>query len=276
MRGAQLVNQKKFFQLAKIIARADRKSPLVQGVMDDNEVELNPQQLLEQHISRLYCEYNPPHRGAVCHALLSREREINRIAGPFQINLVEMRQALKRLAKNKALGIDGLPDNTLHAIAKLTTEKEGFAGTEFLMERVNEVFARTVWPSYLGTAKFVPLSKTDSEYPAPNDVRTMAVLPAISKLLEICILGRLEAVVYRDTRIIDDAQSGFRPGSGTEVHLVRVLGAIERITRSLNHEDDLAGRHEGYHLVFLDLKKAYDNVDRDLLLTRMLNAEIPT
>ena len=44
-----------------------------------------------------------------------------------------MRQALKRLAKNKALGIDGLPDNTLHEIAKLTMEEEGFAGTEFLM-----------------------------------------------------------------------------------------------------------------------------------------------
>ena len=83
MRGAQLVNQKKFFQLAKIIARADRKSPLVQGVMDDDEVELNPQELLEKHISSLYCEYNPPHLGMVSQALLNREHDINRIAGPF-------------------------------------------------------------------------------------------------------------------------------------------------------------------------------------------------
>ena len=60
------------------------------------------------------------------------------------------------------------------------------------------------------------------------------------------------------------------------MHLVRVLNAIEKITRTLNNDDALAGRHEGYHLIFLDLKKAYDNVDRDLLITRMLNAEIPS
>ena len=187
-----------------------------------------------------------------------------------------MRTALKRLAKNKALGVDCLPDNTLHQIAKLSFEKDQFDGTEFLRSRVNAIFARVNWPSYLGTAKFVPLSKTDSEYPAPNDVRTIAVLPAISKLIEICILGRLEAVAYSDNRIIDDAQSGFRPGSGTEVHLVRVLRAIEMITGTLNLKETAEDKHEGYHLAFLDLKKAYDNVDRDLLLARMLALQIPT
>ena len=154
-------------------------------------------------------------------------------------------------------------------------ENDGFNGTEFLMDRLNLILGRTVWPSYLGMAKFVPLSKTESEFPAPNDVRTIAVLPAISKLVEICILGRLEPIVYGDPHIIDDAQTGFRPGSGTEVHLIRVLGAIEQITESLNRKDALNERHEGYHLAFLDLKKAYDNVDRDILLARMLTVGIP-
>ena len=62
-----------------------------------------------------------------------------------------------------------------------------------------------VWPAYLGTARFVPLSKTDSAFPKPDDVRTIAVLPAISKLIEICILQRLEPLAYRNTRLIDDA-----------------------------------------------------------------------
>ena len=171
-----------------MIANADRKSPLVQGVLDDGEVELNPQELLERHISRLYCEYNPAYRGAVSHAVRSKERDIRRRLGTFQVSEAEMQTAIKRLSKNKALGLDGLPDNTLHAVAALTEEEDGFAGLQFLTSRLNEVFASEVWPSYLGTAKFVPLSKTDSEFPAPNDVRTIAVLPAISKLLEICIL----------------------------------------------------------------------------------------
>ena len=76
--------------------------------------------------------------------------------------------------------------------------------------------------------------------------------------------------------LIDDAQSGFRPGSGTEVHLVRVLTALEDITSSLNARAELnQPRHEGYHLVFLDLKKAYDNVDRDILVARLLANGLP-
>ena len=84
-------------------------------------------------------------------------------------------------------------------------------------------------------------------------------------------------MAYGDNRIIDDAQAGFRPGCGTEVHLARVLGAVEEITSSLNPREDahLQPRHEDYRLVFLDLKKAYDNVDRDLLLARMLSQDIP-
>ena len=83
MRKAQFVNQGKFFQLAKIIARADRKSPLVQGVMNDEEVELNPQELLEQHLSKLYCEYNPIHRGIVSRELMHYEQDITRASGVF-------------------------------------------------------------------------------------------------------------------------------------------------------------------------------------------------
>ena len=106
-------------------------------------------------------------------------------------------------------------------------------------------------------------------------MRTIAVLPAFSKLVEISILQKLEPIVYNDPRIIDYAQTGFRPGCGTEVHLVRVLNAIETVTNSLNDkENQNEERLDQYHLVFLDLRKAYDNVDRDILLARMLGQAI--
>ena len=279
MRDAQFVNQAKFFQLAKVLARADRKSPLVQGVVSENDAEVNldPLELLEQHIERLYCSYNRPLRGTVCRNLLRHEQQIKEAEGHLQITIEETRSAIARLARNKALGIDCLPDNSLHAIAKLTGEEDGFDGTQFLQERINEIFQMRVWPAYLGTARFVPLSKTDSAFPVPDNVRTIAVLPAISKLIEICILQRLEPLAYRNIFLVDNAQSGFRPGSGTEVHLVRVLKALEEITNSLNNRDDpVLPRHEGYHLVFLDLKKAYDNVDRDILVARILANGLPS
>ena len=40
----------------------------------------------------------------------------------------ETKTAMTRLARNKALGVDGLPDYTLHEIAKLTLEEDGLDG----------------------------------------------------------------------------------------------------------------------------------------------------
>ena len=51
--------------------------------MDDNEVELNPQELLEQHISKLYCEYHPPHLNTVSEEIRAKEHEITRVSGVF-------------------------------------------------------------------------------------------------------------------------------------------------------------------------------------------------
>ena len=49
-------------------------------------------------------------------------------------------------------------------------------------------------PKYLDVAKIIPISKDKSNplYPNTGDVRTIAVLTSITKLYELCILGRLD------------------------------------------------------------------------------------
>ena len=127
--------------MAKVLAKADRKSPLVQGVVSENdaEIDLDPLELLEQHIERLYCTYDRPLRGSVSHNLLRHERQIKEVEGHLQISREEAESAISRLARNKALGVDCLPDNSIHAIAQLTSEEDGFDGTQFLQERINAI-----------------------------------------------------------------------------------------------------------------------------------------
>ena len=185
--------------------------------MDDFEVELDQSDPMDNLLSNLYCSYRKPVQWATVNALLNHEPQITELYGPFAISSAELSVAIARLSKNKAVGVDGLSDNTLHEVVKLTLKKDGIDGLNLITGKINSIFASRSWPKYIGTARFIPLSKTSEEYPSIEQVRTIAILPAISKLLELCIMGRLEPIVYSNANLIDNSQAGFRPGCGTEV-----------------------------------------------------------
>ena len=67
------------------------------------------------------------------------------------------------------------------------------------------------WPEYLTTARVVPISKTDSAFPPVGSIRTVAVLPAVTKLMELLVMEELEKGA-RDRRLIAKEQQGFRKG----------------------------------------------------------------
>ena len=182
---------------------------------------------MDNLLYNLYCDYRKPVQWATVNALLNHEPRITDVCGPFVVTKAELSAAIARLSKDKAVGVDGLSDKTLHEVAKLTMQKDGVDGLNLITEKINTIFAARSWPKYIGTARFIPLSKNKDEYPSVDQIRTIAILPAISKLLELCVMGRLEPIVYKDKNIIDDSQAGFRPGCGTEVQLNRLIVAIE-------------------------------------------------
>ena len=91
--------------------------------------------------------------------------------------------ALRKLAQGKATGYDGLPDTILKELGKTKSIKLK------LMDQFNLWARRGFLPGYLTIAKVIPLSKDkdNSQFPAVGDVRTIAVLPALTKLYELCI-----------------------------------------------------------------------------------------
>ena len=160
----------------------------------------------------LYCNYERPGRG-----ILTWECA-NYKLGEAKLKRIEVENALQKLAKGKAVGIDGLPDDTLHEISKVKPKGEQkLDGVKFIQDNLEETLNSTLWPRYLGTARVIPLSKTDSAFPLANEIRTISILPAWSKLLELVILGRLNKKLYSFLGTISDSQMGFRAGAGTEV-----------------------------------------------------------
>ena len=133
---------------------------------------------------------------------------------------------MARLSKGKAAGIDGLNDNMLHSISQIGIKKE-LTGLKFIAEKIEEILNSVMWPSYLGTARFIPLSKINSPFPKADQIRTIAVLPAWSKIIELSILQKLNPHMYGMFGAIDKAQAGFKPGAGTEIQVNRLLQVFD-------------------------------------------------
>ena len=91
--------------------------------------------------------------------------------------------------------------------------------------------------------------------------------------MEICILQKLEPQLYGNNGKIGMAQTGFRPDLGVEVNLCilmtlfKELKKEEQARRTRKYPANLANRR---HIAFIDLKKAYDSVNRDVLTAKMI------
>ncbi len=92
----------------------------------------------------------------------------------------------------------------------------------------------------------------------PTDTRPISIQPVLLKLLDKCILSQISEY-FNTNNFITDKQFGFRKGYST-THALISLGVF--IYESLD-------KNELCVVVSLDFQKAFDTVDRDILLEKM-------
>ena len=82
----------------------------------------------------------------------------------------------------------------------------------------------------MNVARIIPLSKDEESplYPKKGKVRTIAILPSISKLYEAMILQRLEKHV-KDHKILHPNQRGFSYGHSCDDNLIDLFNIIDRM-----------------------------------------------
>ena len=96
-----------------------------------------------------------------------------------------------------------------------------------------------------------PVSKSGSPVCRTDDLRPIKLLEVTKKCVMKIIKERLREVL-EDSGILDEAQHGFRPERGTQSAAVQVMAMYERAERN---RQPITG-------IFLDIKKAYDSVER--------------
>lgn len=121
----------------------------------------------------------------------------------------------------------------------------------------NLSFKLGTFPTEMKTAKIIPIYKTGDKHIYTN-YRPISLLPQFSKILEKLFVARLDSFIEKHNIPIE-GQYGFRANRSTSMALTEV---IEELTNSIDSKEYAIG-------VFIDLKKAFDTINHDILLHKL-------
>ena len=117
-------------------------------------------------------------------------------------------------------------------------------------------------PSALKIAKIIPILKQGNKEDI-NNYRPISILPYFSKLLEKLMYNRLYDYVTK-MKILFPSQHGFQSGHSTSMALLSIQ---ENISSVIDKNEFSIG-------IFLDIAKAFDTVDHNILFTKLENIGI--
>ena len=129
--------------------------------------------------------------------------------------------------------------------------------SEQLADLFNLSFTTGTFPTLLKTAKVIPIHKKDSKSNFTN-YRPISLLSNLDKILEKLMHSRLRTFLnFKD--IIYSLQFGFRQHYSTSYALIYLT---ENIKEPLDQDKYGCG-------IFIDLQKAFDTVDLNILLGKL-------
>ena len=171
---------------------------------------------------------------------------------PFVIpylSVSELGKYISRLENKKSSGLDGISNQLLKLSLPYITDSLTYV--------FNLCIEKNVFPSELKKAKVVSLPKS-TDKTSPTNYRPISLLSVLSKLLEKHVHIYLNDYLEK-RQLLHPFQSGFRRKYSCNTALARLTNSW----LTAMNKSEVSG------VVFLDLKKAFDQIDYDILLKKL-------
>jgi hypothetical protein len=175
-----------------------------------------------------------------------KEKRQHRVGEIEEITREELEQQLRKLKRKKAPGMDGIQNESWI----YGTERE----VDRLLEIMNGVWKGEGFPQEWKEGIICPIYKKGEKDTASN-YRGITLLNTAYKVYAMIVEERLMKEM-NERGVLPDGQAGFRKGRGTMDNVY-----------ILNHiiGNEIKKRGSKIYAFFVDLKAAFDNVERDLL-----------
>lgn len=161
----------------------------------------------------------------------------------------EVHSIIMSLDQSKSTGYDGIPIKVIKYCMYILTP--------ILTRLANLIFESSIYPDSLKVQKVTPIFKS-GDRTLPSNYRPISVLPVINKIIEKLIYGRIYWFL-NSNKFFYKHQYGFRCKTSTSTATVEL---INDISEELERGRVVSG-------LFLDLKKAFDTVNHDILLLKL-------
>ena len=175
--------------------------------------------------------------------------KINTNIEEYDLNEEELQIAFNSLKHNKASGFDDISSNVVKEIYNEIKNP--------LLDIFHKSIKTGVFPDELKIAKVIPVFKTGEES-LLNNYRPISILPTFSKILERIMYNRLYSHLTKHN-LLYSKQFGFQKNCSTDQ---AILHLVDKIYQSFDENKYTLG-------VFIDLSKAFDTVDHQILLEKL-------
>jgi integrase len=216
-----------------------------------DEKTITGNQNIANEFNKLFCEIGP----RLCEDIPPNNDDplqyVTPSKGEFSFRAIyesELNKVLQSLKLSKASRLDKISNKLLKAA--------GYTINESLLFIFNLALATGIFPDELKMAKVTPIYKEGDKSNCGN-YRPISVLPVIAKILEKLICDQLREFLNENN--ISKQQSGFRKLYSTETSLLQITDKwLMNIDKGLINS-----------VLFLDLKKAFDTVNHQIILSKL-------